>query len=80
MKEELVIDNFASPGTQWYAVTDPYEKVLAPKPRLVRSTVTREERNKERRLSRQTQKTSPYLQVSLQHNKLYQKKLKDILK
>lgn len=80
MKEDFVIDNFASPGTQWYAVVDPYEKALAQKPRLVRSTVTRQERNKERRLTRQAQKASPYLQVSLQHNKLYQKKLKDILK
>lgn len=80
MSEEFVIDNFASPGTQWYAVKDPYEKDLAEKPGLVRSTVTRKERNQERRKTREEQKASPYLQVSLQHNKAYQKKLKAILK
>ena len=69
MASDFVIDNLASPGTQWYAVKDPYESELAEQPRLKRSTVTREE-----------QKESPYLQVSLQHNKAYQKKLKAILK
>lgn len=80
MEADFVIDNLASPGTQWYAVKDPYESELAEQPRLKRSTVTREERNKERRRVRAEQKESPYLQVSLQHNKAYQKKLKAILK
>lgn len=80
MKDDFVIDNFAPPGVQWYSVSDPYEKDLAEKSRLVRSTTTRQERNKERRETRLAQKASPYLQVSLQHNKLYQKKLKEILK
>ncbi len=80
MEADFVIDNLASPGTQWYAVKDPYESELAEQPRLKRSTVTREERNKERRRVRAEQKESPYLQVSLQHNKVYQKKLKAILK
>ena len=80
MKDDFVIDNFAPPGVQWYAVTDPYEKDLAQKSRLIRSTATRKERNEERRETHRVQKASPYLQVSLQHNKLYQKKLKEILK
>lgn len=80
MASDFVIDNLATPGTQWYAVKDPYESDLAPESRLKRSTVTRQERNKERRMVRAQQKESPYLQVSLQHNKAYQKKLKEILK
>lgn len=76
-KEEFVIDNLAAPGTQWYAVKDPYEKDLATAPTLKRSTVTTRERNEIRRKTRLEQKESPYLQVSLQHNKTYQKKLND---
>ena len=79
-KEEFAIDNLAAPGTQWYAVKDPYEKDLATAPTLKRSTVTARERNEIRRKTRLEQKESPYLQVSLQHNKAYQKKLKAILK
>lgn len=80
MNSDFVIDNLAAPGTQWYAVKDPYEADLAEEPTLKRSTLTRQERNKERRETRARQKDSPYLQVSLQHNKNYQKKLKAILK
>ena len=80
MDREFVIDNIASPGTQWYAVKDPFESDLADDPKLKRSTVTRQERNKERREVRARQKDSPYIQVSLQHDKTYQKKLKAILK
>lgn len=80
MDKDYVIDNFATPGTQWYAVKDPYEADLAKAPALTRSLLTKGDENRKRRQTRQTQKDSPYLQVSLQHNKTYQKKLKDILK
>lgn len=80
MDKDLVIDNFAAPGTQWYAVKDPYESDLAQDPKLTRSHLTKTEASRARRQTRQKQKDSPYLQVSLQHNKTYQKKLKDILK
>ena len=80
MDSDYIIDNLAAPGTQWYAVKDPYASDLAAEPTLKRSTITRNERNKERRETRAQQKASPYLQVSLQHNKTYQKKLKAILK
>lgn len=75
-----MIDNFAAPGTQWYAVKDPYESELAQGPTLTRSRTTKSDEANKRRRTRQKQKDSPYLQVSLQHNKTYQKKLKDILK
>ncbi|HIT95474.1 MAG TPA: hypothetical protein IAC45_00115 [Candidatus Aphodousia faecavium] len=80
MNKDFVIDNFAAPGTQWYAVKDPYESDLAKGPTLTRSRITKSEESRKRRQTRQTQKDSHYLQVSLQHNKTYQKKLKDILK
>lgn len=80
MNKDFVIDNFAAPGTQWYAVKDPYESDLAKSPTLTRSRTTKSDEANKRRQTRQTQKDSPYLQVSLQHNKTYQKKLKDILK
>ena len=36
------IDNDAAPGTQWYAVKDPYAALLAPEPKLKRSKTKQE--------------------------------------
>ena len=77
--ELYAIDNDAAPGTQWYAVKDPYAALLAPEPKLKRCK-TKQEINAERRAERAQKQNSPYLQVSLSQNKAYQAKLKAILK
>ena len=73
----FVIDNPMPAGENWFEVTDPYvayaATAIGPK-----RAMSKAEANLKRREARQKEERSPYLQVSLQHEKTYRKKLKEV--
>ena len=78
--EQFVIDNPMPAGSNWFEVIDPYEDLIASAIGPKTKRLTPAQTNAKRREVRQAQKASPYLQVSLQHDKRYTHALQSILK
>lgn len=78
--EGFAIDTPEPPGTHWFEVTNPFANNVAKRVGPKRAMQTPAQKNAQRRESRRQAKASPYVQVSLQHDRDYQKKLKAILK
>lgn len=76
----FAIDNALPVGEHWFEVKNPFEDKIAKYKGLKRDMKTPAQKNAERREVRAAQKASPYVQVSLQHDRHYQKKLNAILK
>ena len=78
--EQFVIDNPMPAGSNWFEVIDPYGNLIASPIGPKTKRLTPAQTNAKRREVRQAQKASPYLQVSLQHDKRYTHALQSILK
>ncbi len=78
--EQMVIDNPIPAGANWFEVIDPYGDFVASPIGPKTKRLTPAQTNAKRREVRQAQKVSPYLQVSLQHDKRYTHAMQSILK
>lgn len=78
--EPLVINNPMPAGANWFEVFDPYRDLIASPIGVQTKRLSAAETNAKRREARHAQKVSPYLQVSLQHDKRYTHALRSILK
>lgn len=67
-------------GMQWFEVKNPFEHLFAPDHGQKRDMKTAAQKKALRRQARQKAQTSPYLQVALQFDRTYQKKMNAILK
>ena len=78
--EQMVIDNPIPAGANWFEVIDPYGDFVASPIGPKTKRLTPAQTNANRREVRQALKVSPYLQVSLQHDKRYTHAMQSILK
>ena len=78
--EQMVIDNPIPAGANWFEVIDPYGDFVASPIGPKTKRLTPAQTNAKRSEVRQAQKVSPYLQVSLQHDKRYTHAMQSILK